>query len=83
MLYGRGKKGLLAHFEETEADENDETFIGDIDEYIFLFEGLKEYNGYLLGAYSEPTSLINSKITRVNIFDDQKSISRVRPTKNR
>ena len=66
------KKGLLAHFEETEADENDETFIGDIDEYIFLFEGLKEYNGYLLGAYSEPTSLINSKITRVNIFDDQK-----------
>lgn len=66
------KRGLLAHFEESEADENDETFIGDIDEYIFLFEGLKEYNGYLLGAYSEPSSLINSKIRKVNVFDNQK-----------
>ena len=64
------KKGLLAHFGETEADENDETFIGDIDEYIFLFEGLKEYNGYLLGAESIFLMI-------------KKSISRVRPTKNR
>ena len=41
------KQGLLAHFEESEADENDETYIGDIDEYVSLFEGLREYNGYL------------------------------------
>lgn len=66
------KQGLLAHFEESEADENDETYIGDIDEYVSLFEGLREYNGYLLGAYSDSPSLLNSKITKVNLFDNQK-----------
>lgn len=67
------KKGLLAHFEESEADENDETYIGDIDEYIAIFKGIKEYNGYLLGAYNEPSSLMNSKIVHKNIFDQKKS----------
>lgn len=66
------KKGLLAHFEESEADENDETYLGDIDEYISLFVGLREYNGYLLGAYSDSPSLLSSKITKVNLFDNQK-----------
>ncbi len=66
------KRGILAHFEESEADESDETYIGDIDEYISLFEGLREYNGYLLGAYSDSPSLLNSKITKVNLFDNQK-----------
>ncbi len=67
------KKGLLAHFEESEADENDETYIGDIDEYVAIFKGLKEYNGYLLGAYNEPSSLMSSKIIHKNIFDQKKS----------
>lgn len=66
------RKGLLAHFEESNADEEDDTFIGNIDEYVNLFEGLKEYNGYLLGAYSEPSSLMNTKIKKVNIFDNKK-----------
>lgn len=67
------KKGLLAHFEESETDENDETYIGDIDEYIAIFEGIKEYNGYLLGAYNEPSSLMSNKIVQKNIFDQKKS----------
>ena len=65
------KKGLLAHFEETEADENDETYIGDIDEYIAVFKGIKEYNGCLLGAYNEPSSLMSNKIVHQNIFDQK------------
>lgn len=67
------KKGLIAHFEESEADENDETYIGDIDEYVAIFKGVKEYNGYLLGAYNDPPSLMNSKIVYKNIFDQKKS----------
>ena len=66
------KKGLIAHFEESEADENDETYIGDIDEYIAIFEGIKEYNGYLLGVYNEPSSLMSNKIVHKNIFDQKK-----------
>lgn len=61
------RKGLLIHFGED--DNDDDAFIGDIDEYISMFEGLKEYNGYLIGAYNKPISLSSSKITNVDIFD--------------
>lgn len=66
------RRGLLAHFEESEGDENDDTYIGDIEEYVSIFDGLKEYNGYLMGAYSTPNALSNNKIITVNIFDVQK-----------
>lgn len=66
------RRGLLAHFEESEGDENDDTYIGDIEEYVSIFDGLKEYNGYLVGAYSTPNALSNNKIITVNIFDAQK-----------
>lgn len=68
------RKGLLKHFEESEVDENDDTYIGDISEYIALFEGIKEYNGYLLGAYSTLPVLSSTKIINVNLFDFQKSL---------
>ena len=67
------KSGLLTHFEESEANENDETYIGDIDEYIAIFEGIKEHNGYLIGVYNEPPSLMSNKIVHKNIFDQKKS----------
>ena len=63
------RNGLLKHFEESDEAENDETYIGDIEEYTSIFVGLKEYNGYLLGAYNQPTSLNNSKIVNVNLFE--------------
>lgn len=63
------RRGLLAHFEESEDDENDNTYIGDIDEYISIFEGLKEYNGYLMGVYSVPNALSSNKVIKVNVFD--------------
>lgn len=63
------REGLLNHFSESDNAENDETFIGDIEEYISIFVGLKEYNGYLLGAYNEPVSLNTPKIVNVNLFE--------------
>lgn len=67
------RKGLLAHFEESEVEENDDTFIGDIDEYVSIFEGIKEYNGYLMGAYSQIPALTSNKINNVNLFEIEKT----------
>ena len=67
------RRGLLTHFEESEVDENDDTYIGDIEEYVSIFYGLKEYNGYLIGTYSESSALSSNKIIPVNIFDAKKN----------
>lgn len=67
------RRGLLAHFEESEVDEHDDTYIGDIEEYVSIFEGLKEYNGYLMGVYSVPNALSSNKIIKVNIFEAKKT----------
>lgn len=64
------RRGLLAHFEEAD-DENDEDYIGDISEFISLFNGLKEYNGYLLGAYCDEKILQSTKIKNINIFEEK------------
>ena len=63
------RAGLLNHYGESEQEENDDSEIGDIDEYIAIFEGLKEYNGYLMGAYSKSPILSNNKIITINLFD--------------
>ncbi len=63
------RKGLLTHFEESEGDENDDTYIGDIQEYVSIFEGLREHNGQLIGVYSTPYALSSNKIIKVNLFD--------------
>ncbi len=60
---------VLKHFEESEEEENDETYIGDIDEYVSIFQGIKEYNGYLMGAYSNVAALSNSKVITIDLFD--------------
>lgn len=66
------RAGLLTHFEESEKDEEDDAFIGDIDEYISIFDGLKEYNGYLLGAYNSVPALQSTKIININLFETKK-----------
>lgn len=63
------KSGLLTHFGETDEGENDDSYIGDIGEYISLYEGVKEYNGYLLGVYSETTKIEDLKVTTINLFE--------------
>ena len=66
------RRGLLTHFAETVEEERDASYIGDIDEYISIFHGLKEYNGYLLGAYCESPACHNPKVITVNIFDNNR-----------
>ena len=66
------RAGLLTHFSESEEGETDEREIGDIDEYISIFQGLKEYNSYLMGAYCQVPALQSPKIITVNLFEDNR-----------
>ena len=63
------RAGLLTHFDESEEGETDSRYIGDIDEYISIFAGLKEYNGYLMGAYCSVPALHSPKVITVNVFE--------------
>lgn len=65
------RAGLLAHFTESEDSSNDDLYLGDIGEYIALFNGLKEYNGYLLGAYCTNPNQLSQKVITVNLFDEK------------
>lgn len=62
------KKGLLTHFTESEKDD-DESFIGNIDGIIDLYDGIREYNGFLIGSYCENKIQNDSKIITENLFD--------------
>ena len=63
------KSGLLTHFGETDEGDNDDSYIGDIGEYIALYEGVKEHNGYLVGVYSETAKVEDLKVTTINLFE--------------
>lgn len=65
------RKGLLLHFGESELYEEDDSYIGDIDEYISIFDGIKEYNGYLLGSYCWNPVLSSTKVIEVNLFENE------------
>ena len=64
------KNGLLTHFSESDAEENDDAYIGDINEYVKIFNGLKEVDNELIGSYCEP-DLSNEKIRIINVFENQ------------
>lgn len=66
------KNGLLKHFMATDGDENDDEIIGDIDEYIGLYNGVREYNGIFLGAYCDEKIPSNTKIEYINLFENIK-----------
>lgn len=62
------KGGLITHFSESENDY-DESPIGDIEEIIDLYDGVKEYNGFLICAYCEDKIPNDTKIQQVNLFE--------------
>lgn len=62
------RKGLLTHFSESENDY-DETPIGKIDEIIDLYDGVREYNGFLIGAYCEDKIPNDIKVKTINLFE--------------
>ena len=69
---GAVRSGLLNHYAESDEGETDSSYIGDIDEYVSLFQGLKEYNGHLMGAYCPVDALHDPKVLTVNLFDEKK-----------
>ena len=64
------KKCLLTHFTESDANENDDSYIGNINEYISIFNGVKVNNDGVVGSYYEP-DLWNEKIHLIEIFDNK------------
>ena len=68
------REGLLIHYSESDEDEIDNRYIGDIQEYISMFQGLKEYNGYLMGVYCTAIALQSPKVTNINLFDNKRDI---------
>lgn len=67
------RDGLINHFSETEEKNDDDTYIGDIDEYIALYSGVKEYDGYLLGVYNDENFMSNVKVHNINLFEFKKT----------
>lgn len=63
------KNGILTHFTDSEIDEDDSE-IGDIDEIISIYTGIKEFNTYLIGSYCDDTQTEDIKIHRLNLLDD-------------
>ncbi len=63
------RDGILAHFTDSD-DEDDDTEIGDIDEIISIYTGIKEFNTYLIGSYCDDNQTDEMKIQRINLFDD-------------
>lgn len=64
------KNGLLTHFTESEDIENDSSIIGNIDEIVSLYVGIRECNGILIGAYCEEKKPSDNKIIEINLFDE-------------
>ncbi len=75
------KKGLLTHFQDVDDDRKDEQVIGDIDEIISLFVGVREFNGYYIGAYCDEKLPNSTKIVQENLFPevDKKVIGKDSP----
>lgn len=64
------RRNLLNHFGESDSVSED-AVIGRIDEYTTLYVGLKEYNGYLIGAYNDPDKFPQSEVIEIDVFDSQ------------
>lgn len=64
------RQGLLNHFMDVDGDEYDDIELGNIDTYVSMYVGIKEYNGYLLGAYCDDNLPDSNKIINVNLFDE-------------
>lgn len=62
------KIGLLNHFKNADDEVSDDLEIGDIDGYISLYAGLREHNGYILGAYCDNLEM-STKVHFINVFE--------------
>ncbi|WP_312458316.1 hypothetical protein, partial [Proteiniclasticum sp.] len=63
------KEGLLKHFSDDSSENDEEEYLGDIEEYTSIFYGIREFNGYLLGAYCDERVFANNKVININLFE--------------
>lgn len=71
MFYSEATKaGLLTHFMEVDDHSHDDDIVGNIQEFIGLYLGLKEYNGFVIGAYCDNQLLENEKVVTISLFDE-------------
>lgn len=71
MFYSEATKaGLLTHFMEVDDHSHDDDIVGNIQEFISLYLGLKEYNGFVIGAYCDNQLLENEKVVTISLFDE-------------
>lgn len=66
------RSGLLEHFAEPEEEDTDGRCIDDIDDYLPLFQGLKECGGRLMGVYCPVAALQDPKVTTMRLFDQKR-----------
>lgn len=64
------RNGLLTHFRDVEDNRHDDEAVGDIQELISLYIGMKEYNDFLIGAYCDDKTTSSSKVEVVNVFEE-------------
>lgn len=66
------EEGLLYHFNES-GNVDDDTIIGDIEEYVSIFNGLRKTDQCLICSYCESSVVDSNKVQHINIFADQNS----------
>ena len=69
------KAGLLTHFMDVDDNSCDDLQIGNIQAYIDLYVGLKEYNGFVIGTYCESSSTQSEREVYIELFDDASDCS--------
>lgn len=62
------RESLLTHFSDTEGDED--AYIGNIDDYVSMFNGLTEDGGVLIGAYIENRALDSERVRIIDLYQD-------------
>ena len=71
MFYSEATRtGLLTHFMEVDDHSHDDDVVGNIQEFICLYLGMKEYNGFVIGAYCDDQILTSEKIVTISLFDE-------------
>lgn len=74
MFYSSDTRdGLITHFMDVDDNGNDDRTIGNIQEFVDLYVGLKEFNGFVIGTYCDKSSAASIKEVRINLFDETDS----------
>ena len=65
------RRGLINHFKESDDDYDDSSIAND--EILDLYNGIREFNGYLVGNYCDERIPDTAKIVRIQLFQSSNS----------